>query len=250
MQLIAMKEDRGTHRKGDIIEVRATGSPFVGKEPDDFVMVEVPGIPVVDFDHTDKPWQRSLAFEVVGRNAALDGYRIRISADNTNSTVGAVVRADVERWITSWGGTVFSEGPNEVVFDLAVYDALTSTEFWEFDLCDVVFEELSYDEVTGVHRMSADYSATSINNTTYVERRAMRQSVTIISHADKVLVYEATSGNVKDDIQEFIKRRAGRSARRRYYFSPAVVDYVIAQGGVITTDRATLETYIRDKVAD
>jgi len=246
-----MKEDRGTHRRGDIIEVRASGSPFVGKEPNDFVMVEVPDVPIADFDDKSHPWQRSLAFEVVGRSVPLDGYRLRIYSDNTNSTAGAVTRSEVASFITSWGGTIFSHGPNEVVFDLTVHDALTSNEFWEFDISNVVFTEQSYDQGTGVHRIEADYSTTGINNTTYVERRGMRQNATIVSHADKVIVYEATSANVADDVREFIKHQARkRNARRRYYFGEAVVDALVAAGGTMTTDRATVENYIKDKLAD
>ena len=250
MQLLIMKDDRPPHYKGDIIEIRATGSPWVGLEPDDFIMVEVPGLPVAAFDDKSDPWQQSLAFEVVSRDN-MDVYRLRVYSDNTNGMVGAVARDKVEAFISSWGGTIVSVGPNEVVFDLAVYDALTSNEFWEFDISGVVFEVQDYDSATGVFRISADYSGTAINNTTYVERRAMRQGVTVVSHADKVLIFEATSSEIVDRIRDFIRNKAEtRNARRRYYFSEAVVDHIVSLGGTITTDVATVESYIKDKMAD
>jgi hypothetical protein len=46
MQLLIMKQTKGAHLKGDIVEIRATGTGFGGSEPDAFVLVEVPDVPM------------------------------------------------------------------------------------------------------------------------------------------------------------------------------------------------------------
>lgn len=42
MQLIILKENRGSGERGDIIEIRNSGSPWGGREPEFFVMIDIP----------------------------------------------------------------------------------------------------------------------------------------------------------------------------------------------------------------
>jgi len=48
-----------------------------------------------------------------------------------------------------------------------------------------------------------------------------------------------------------INRKARKMLiRRRYHVSSNVVDYIIGQGGMISTDTETVMTYIKDKAAE
>lgn len=250
MQLLIMKSDKPPHYKGDIVEIRATGSGFGGKEPDAFVLAEVPDTPMTDYEGYNDQWKRNIDFEVVNQDVAQDGFRLRLFADNNNGSLGAITKDEVEAFINSWGGTVHSFGSNEVVFDIRIYDALVSTAFWEIDIPNVVFDELSYDQETGIHRIEADYSALG-NNPTYVERYVSRMGLDIVSHANKVLTYYADRAVVRQAFEDDIKEKARkRIARRRYHVSEAVVDNIVSQGGTTTTDITTLMSYVQDKITE
>lgn len=239
----------GNHTKGDVVEIRASGSPFSGKEPEKFCLIEVPEVPMTQFLEYSKSWERLIEFAVVGQNLSLDGYRLRLYSTLINGTQGIITKAEVESFIQSWNGSVFSFGTNEVVFDVTIYNALTSPAFWEFDNSDIVFSEISYDQATGVHRIQADYSALS-KNPTYVEQYVRGKNLTIVYHDQKVLRYDATRTVVRGAFQDDLKEKSRKTVtRRRYYFTSAVVDYIVGQGGMITTDLATLQGYIKDKVA-
>lgn len=248
MQLLIMKADTPPHSKGDIVEIRATGTPFAGKEVDYFVVAEVPDVPMTDFVDYSNPWKLEIGFAVVAQDTAIDGYRLRLFSELISGVLGVVSQADVEQFIQSWGGAVHSVAANEVIFDITIYAALTSPTFWDIDISQVVFTELAYDETTGIHRIQADYSALA-NNPTYVERYVAVKGLSIVSHADKKLVYDADRAVVRTAFQEDIKRKSSKTiARRRYYVGSGVVDYIVANGGMVTTDRATLESYVQDKV--
>lgn len=250
MQLLIMKEDRPPHFKGDIVEIRASGTPFGGREPEAFVLVEVPDLPMADFENHNRSWDLELGFEVVAQDQAQDGYRLRLYSANANNGLGEISRENVEAFINSWGGTVHSVATNEVIFDIRIYDALTSSAFWEIQTIadNVVFSEISYDQATGIHRIQADYTALQ-NNPTYVERYVSGMNLTIVSHADRILVYDAARSVVRAAFQNDMKEKSRRRvARRRYCVGSGVVDYVVNQGGVAQTDRATLESYIQDKM--
>ena len=248
MQLLIMKADAPPHYKGDIVEIRATGTPFGGKEVAAFVVAEVHDVPMTDFIDYNKSWDLDLGFAVVAQDTSIDGYRLRLFSQLISGVMGIVSQADVDQFIQSWGGVVHSVDVNEVVFDVTIYNALVSAAFWEVDVSQVVFTELAYDVATGIHRIQADYSALA-NNPTYVERYVAGMGLSIVSHANKVLVYDADRAVVRDAFQRDIQQKAKKTiARRRYHVGSGVVDYIITQGGQVTTDRATLVSYIQDKV--
>ncbi|MCA1800759.1 MAG: hypothetical protein LC687_07410 [Actinobacteria bacterium] len=252
MQLIIMKQDKPPHYKGDIVEIRASGTPFTGKEPDAFVLVEVPDVPMKEFEGYNLSWQRTLAFDVVASDAAQDGFRLRLYSETENSGAGAITKEEIDSFIQAWSGTIVSYGANEVVFDITILGALTSPAFWGLDniASQVIFSELSYDQATGIHRIQADYSAIG-NNPTYVERYVQRMGLEIISHQNKVLVYDADRDVVSKAFKDDLKDKGDKQVtRRRYHISTGVVDTIIGAGGTYTTDKATLLSYVKDKVVE
>lgn len=252
MQLLIMKQDKPPHYKGDIVEIRASGTPFGGKEPGAFVMVEVPNVPMKDFEDYNLSWQRTLAFEVVASDPEQDGFRLRLYSETENTGAGTITKEEIDSYIESWNGTIVDYGANEVTFDITIYGALTSPAFWELPNIaeNVVFSELSYNQSTGIHRIQADYSALG-NNPTYVERYVQRMGLEIVSHQDKVLVYDADRAVVSDAFQKDLKEKGDkRVARRRYHVSESVVDTIVNNGGTYTTDKDTLLNYVTDKVAE
>jgi len=250
MQLLIMKSDKPPHYKGDVVETRATGMPFGGKEPEAFILIEVPGLPMKEYRDKPLPFERLIDFDVVSWNRASDRFRLRLFSTNANSTAGAITKEEIETFINSWGGTVSSFGPKEVVFDIKIYDALTSEAFFEIDLSATVFEEVSYNSVTGIHRISADYSAVG-TSPTYVETWVERLGMEIVSHTSRVLVYDADRSIVRSVFESDLQQKAKkRLARRRWHIAEAVVDAIVAQGGMVTVGKSTLDMYLKDKATN
>ena len=253
MQLLIMKQDKPPHYKGDIIETRASGSPFTSTEANAFVLVKVPGEPMKDFKGYNLSWQRELAFKVVSSDTTNDSYRLRLySTVVDNNGNGAITKEEINEFIQAWNGTVVDYGDNEVTFDIAIYDALVSPAFWEIpNIADKVsFTKKSYDESTGVHRIELDYSNID-NNPTYVEGYVERMGLEIVSHDNKILTYDADRSMVDDVLKKELANTGRKQiARRRYHVSESVVDTIIDNGGTYETDKSTLMDYIKDKVAE
>jgi hypothetical protein len=252
MQLLIMKQDRNVHLKGDIVEIRATGTPFAGLEPQSFVMVEVEDTPMTNFRNFNREWAREIAFDVVASDPEQDGYRLKMYSTTATATKGQITKDEVQTFIENWGGSVVSFAANEVRFDITIYAALTSQAFWELEnmSASVVFTELSYDQTTGGHRIQADYSALG-NNPSYVESYVERMGLDIVSHANKILVYDADRSVVKAAFQDDLKEKAKKQiARRRYHIPANVVDTIISNGGSMSVPLATAQNYITDKVAE
>lgn len=247
MQLIISKREVS---KGDIVEIRATGTPFAGLEPESFVMVEIPDVTMAIYEQYSQAWNRILDYQVISQDTALDKFRIKVfSTTSSLSNLGIITKDEVEAFLLKWNATVVSFGVNEVIFDFSVYGGVSSPAFWETPVQNIIFSEVSYDSITGTHRISADYSAL-LNSPTYVERYIASNQCTAISHQNKVIVFDALRSNVLTKFKEGVNQKSNKMiAKRRYYFDLAVIDYIVAQGGVITATVATVATYIKDKLA-
>jgi hypothetical protein len=250
MQLLIMKYDKGTHTKGDIVEIRASSTGFGGLEPVTFVLAEVPDLPMADYKDKSSAWERLIDFSVSGQDLSVDGYRLKLFSTLVAGTSGIITREEVEAFINSWGGVVFSVAVNEVLFDITIFDALTSKPFWDGrDISQILFSEISYDQETGIHQIQADYSALE-NNPTYIETVIANKGMTVTSHNEKIITFEGDRETARNEFQKDIKEKSKKLVeRRRYYVNPGVVDYIINQGGSIVTSKATLDTYIKDKLA-
>lgn len=253
MQLLIAKTSGKVVRKGDIVEVRATGTPFGGAEPGAFVLVEVPDMPMRDVDAFGQAWHTDIAWSVVARDVSQDGYRIRLYSEavSAGGDKGIITRTAVERFIESWGGRIVSTTSNEVRFDLRILDALTSRAFWGIDrLEEIGFTEEAYHPDTGLHRLRIDYTRRGVNPT-FVERFLMHRGGQVTSHVNGVVVCDFARDTIRDQFLQDIRSR-GRTAvaRCRYYVPEAVVDQAIAQGGRISTDAETVMQHVRDKRAD
>lgn len=251
-QLLISKINNGSVRVGDITNIRASGTPFGGLYPDVFVLIDIPDATIKDFRNFRAQWVREISFTVVASNTALDGYRLKMTANqNASATVGKITKDEAEQFILSWNGSVFSWGDNEVIFDITILNAIKSAAFWDVNISGVVFNELSYSTASGIHTIQADYSAIG-NNPTYIEQYIEDRGANIISHTDqKVIVFEIDRGTVRERFQADIDERLKKTnADFRFYVSQAVVNAIIANGGRMTALKATAANYIKDKLSD
>ena len=252
MQLIFKKFDNISQFKGDLIEVRASGTDFVGREPDHFVLVDIPLKLMTGNKNYQDSWDLIIDYEIINLNLTLDGYRLKMFStlvDSVNN--GAVVKNKVENFINNWGGTVNSFGTNEVIFDISILNAFKTNNFWETKTLEgVIFNETNYSQETGVHTIEIDYNTIG-NNPSYMENKAFRKGADIISHSNKILTVEITRNTVKTLFEEDLKDTAREIIkRRRYRLTPTVIDNIISQGGAVETVWDTFQSNIKDKVSE
>ena len=229
-EILGRAKDAGTTLKGSFVQLMANGGGFSYDLPDWFVL-EIPDTPMKELRGYIKGYEKAAAFSVVDHDEVNDIYRLRVTNSNASvSGSGNLVRADVEEAVIKWGGTIVSTGSNEVIFDISVYDALISQGFWEPPVASIIFTKVNFDESTGIHTISADYSAVGINGTsveTLVERMG-----DVIAHANGVITFTIDRAVVIDKFKAFVSSRSNQTvAYSQYYLPDGVVDAVVAAGG-------------------
>jgi len=257
-QLICRKVDGGSLSKGDIVEYRATGTPFGGAEPDAYVCITVSGLVMADVKAYARDWKMALDYEVMDNTPSLDSWTLRVYTTNADSIgSGAITRDAVETFLNQWNASVVGFSSNSVTFDVTVFDAIKSggpnqQGFWDINITGVIFTEDDYDQGTGVHTITADYSAIG-NNPSYVETLVYRQGATVLYHdgVTREIQFSIPRSAVLDKFKADIKRAVEkRIAKRQFKIDPTYIDTVIGNGGTITIDWTTLSTnYLIDKTA-
>lgn len=241
-------------RKGDIVTTQVAGHPIGSAEqPPAFVRVRVPDMDWIAARQHAQAWVSSLGYEVVASDLSQDAHRIRIFNRTASASAGNLTAAQVERFVQSWGGAVISEAANEARFNIRIYDAARSAAFLGYPqsvLDRVDWSEVSYDQLSGEHVIEADYAVQV--NPNALDTQIRSAGAEVVSHDVGVVRYRVTRAAVRDRFVADIDRR-GRiyvSHRSRYYLPDSVVDHILNQGGMIEADRATLESYVRDRRAD
>lgn len=252
MQLLIANSTRGGVEKGDICEIRASGTPFGGSEVDKYILVKVPDQPVSIAKNYRTKYKLEVSYEVLNRDLANDGYTIRMTGNGNISGTTGLTREKIENFLESWGATNLQFAQNQVDFDITIMAAISSSGFWDIDIAGVTFNEVSYDELTGIHRVEINHSAIG-NNPGYVELWVERRGFTVISHTEAgVITGDIESSVLVDAFKDDVRRNIDEVfAKYRYYIDPANVDTImINNGGVISVPLAVALGYINDKMND
>lgn len=245
------KDEAGCYKKGDIVGLQPDGHEWGAKEGlPTFVRVKVPGLPVATILDRAEPWQRAIDYDVVAQNTALDGARFRlfVAVPGAAKRFG-ITRQMVEDWITSWGGTVFSDAANEVRFDITIQAAYKSEAFWDVapSSVGIVITETAYNKTNGNHTATIDISASS------VPQKRIQQAVeshggVILAYANKVATVRFNRDVIRTAFMDDLREKLNKTVvRRRYAVSAADVDTVIGMGGEITITAAQLASKVLDK---
>jgi hypothetical protein len=246
------KDRAGCYKKGYIIKTYEDGSFAGSVGHQKMVCIKVPGLSKEDGDIYVDYWDSLIDFEVVAHNENLDGYRVRVWGTRYKSSTGegGVSRGNVEAYLNMWSATVFSFGANEVTFDYGIYNMVTSDGFWELDVSNVVFDELSYNKNTGIHRVAADYSGSQFP-ALKVQRRVRQSGFEITSHADQVITFRCTGNQVNAVFKREAKEKFEKTVyRRRFYLPESVIDDALGNNRMWTLTPAEFQALIIDKIAE
>lgn len=243
---------RGCYKKGYPVVIKPDGWGWGGEERlPKFVLVKCPQVTVEQIINKANEWRLEISYEQVAHDPVLDGYRIRVKADNVSvSGGGALTRDKVENYLGLWGATIFSTASNEVVFDAGIYNAIKSQGFWEGDISTLVFDEISYDQETGIHRVQANYSASTYGSQK-IENAVKVRGATVIQNdvINSIITFEIDRATVFNVFKSEVKAKVDITyCRRQYYFTEAQVDQVIAAGGEIILSAVQLNSAVHNKL--
>lgn len=260
----AEKNRVGSVKKGYIVEVREDGCPYgSGEGLYTFIIVKIPGVSLEQAERRlyVSPWLRYIDWEIVVFNASMDGYRIKVFATQISVTAqdvnyGKISLSDIQDYLAGWNGLVHSHSDNEIIFDLGTYEMVKSTSFWEKNTSGVIFSE-EYNQLTGIHTITADFSAKDWPPEKVLEHIEDREG-NVISYANKVITFEiqgtgnpeAHAGNIplkhfKNETKEKVDKIL---YRRRFYIDRDTVDYVIGLGGIVSITKQQFLNYLIDRL--
>lgn len=244
-------DSAGCYKKGDIVVVMPDGHGWGAKEGlPAFILVKIPGLDETTVANYRDSWDRLLSASVVGTDGTVDGARYAISANLPGAlNEYGITKSQVQNWMDKWNATFVGATTNEVRFDITIADIYTSEGFWGIDPIagGITFNETDYTRATGEHIVDIDISGSSWTMN-QVRNNIQRSGTTI--NSEGINTFNVTF--MRDDVRSYFIDTGKQllhkiNKRRRYAFSEADVDTVIASGGEVTLTTGQLATKLIDK---
>lgn len=248
------KDERGCYKRGYPVVIMPDGHEWGAEEgPPNFVVIKVPGVSKATLEQYLASHVRRVQFNVLSSDLPNDSFGLEIVATNPSvSGRGRITRVMVETFLNRWNLTVTDFTTNSVKFTAVIFDAIRSAGFWKVPTTgQVVFVEQSYNSGSGIHRVSADYSATSVDSTTVVPLVTDRGG-TVVSHnpATKVIVFDISRVTVRNQFQEEVRSRVELNVSRRQFRVNEATVASAESTGSLTTNLATLQAAVVDKLTE
>jgi hypothetical protein len=241
----------GSYKKGYPVVVMPDDHTWGSQEGlPKFVIIKCPQLALSGAQNYIDQYVQAFDYVTISANQAQDIYAVRVSASNVNSTGHLDITKDqVERYLSGWNCDLYSASTNKVVFILDVYQLLISERFWEANITNFDFTKVSYTSATGAYDISASYPIS--NSIRKVESKVELAGGTVVSSSSGKIRFTINRSTAIQALKEDLKRLGQKVAyRRQYYFDPADVDTVIANGGIMTLNKTQLLNKIKNKVND
>lgn len=231
-----------------IVVIQEDGHEWGGKEaPPKFYIIKVPGVSKESATQYLEEWRHNVTLNIVSSNPSTDEYRIKVITDRVSvSGKNSFKPETVEEFITRWNGAIVSIINHEVVFDISVYGAICSSQFWDTDaVSEVVFVETSYNQSTGDHVIQVQSSPfTNAQMKHAVERRGG-----LVIPPDSFSMNRSIARQLlENDIEEAINNVS--YDRRRWYVTASGMSALQAAGGIVTVTPAQFINNIADGLDD
>lgn len=250
-----IKNRKGSYKRGYIVQIFEDGTSCVNTPSPPFVILKVPDITIDEVKNYTHQWQRKINYEIINQNLVIDGWRVRVFTTNPSVTdqgvgAGKITRVMVENYLNKWNATVFTFADNSVTFDATIYNAIISEGFWHADISQIVFSEISYDQVTGLHTVQVDYSPTPYRREQVINK-INRKNGTITSEVGKIIQFTITRQIVFDAFKQDIKQKTESILyRRRYYLPSDFITTIENNGRNHTITKTELLTLIHNRLTE
>jgi hypothetical protein len=246
----------GQYIKGDIVEVRAAGSPLGELEALRFVRVEVSNAAPAAILAFHDEYMQDLDWDVLASDLPIDGHRLLLWTTNRSASgLGDITPARATALLERWGATnIVGQARGDaagVRFDVTVHAAATSEGFWERDdLSGVAFAELAYVQAGGVHDIRLTYPSRNAH-AVVIAAVAEKAQVLADNAGARTIDFRVTRAQLLDAFKAAVKERLQTlMKRRRVYVAAAAVDQIIAAGGSVTRTLAQVQANILDRIAE
>jgi len=244
------KDKRGVYKKGYPVIVKEyphsgwgymEGHPyFVQARVTDGDVADVEAMIASTFSGNSmiQDWTRLIDFATVNNDIPIDGWRVNVFATNPGANdFAGVTQVMVENYLTKWNASVVQAIVNEVRFDVAIYEdsvpdpgAIQSEGFWGVVPTDVLFNETSYVEGTGVHTVEADYSGSSFD-ADQVEKRVINRGGIVSSNTAGVITFNINRTDVFQWFQQELREVLEQTMyRRQFRVLETTVDLIVSTG--------------------
>lgn len=250
--------------KGGAVGVRSTSDDFGLKEQlPKFIRLHCEPALLSDVNMYMAAWAPQLVVIELPAYVDLvaDTHRYSVTHDAVSSTAqevdyGKLQRTIIEPLLAQWDATVLSAANGVIEFELGIRALVSCPAVldWPQSVVDaVVFDEVNYDQGTGLHVIDIDYSATN-KGPTAIETQAMGNAQVLAhSTAEKVIRIAVPRDIAKASFIEALQnyyRTVSALYRCRYYLPETLVDQIIAEGGErIYATLAELQSEFIDRLA-
>jgi hypothetical protein len=268
-----VKDRRGVHKRGDIINIKPDGwsnspnwpqSQYPYSRSGKFILVKCPEVTVAECLAWRENWKDDFAYEIISQNPQQGLYVVRVYEQNPGAAgQNNLTRAKIETYLTGWGCINITFTTNSCQFTFSLWAAVRSKEFWERDVSSITFTLVSYNSTTGIGQISAncnviieqfvithaDDPQAETKIRAEIERKIPERGGTVIGWTDRTLIFEIERSNILTRFREDVKEKAEQVyLRHRYNVASADVDVVIAAGGVMTITKTQFLAKLKDKM--
>ena len=230
--LILAQNGTGWRKKGYIIYERDYPFTWGSKEvPPLFMRCIITGDLTVEQARAYRDqWTLTFDWSVESNDPVLDERDVRISASPVNvSGEGQLTWDKIDQFMTPMNITLDSQDATGVLVNYRIYEVATSPWFWGVaSVVGISFDEISYDQGTGVHRIEADYSVAGFVPAK-VEKRVLDNGGVIVTHAANVITFDINRSDVNTKAKEWFDQMVeNKQEERRFYVNGSYVDQVMA----------------------
>jgi len=254
-----------SYKKGYVMAVFQDPDAAKASKAEPFVTLSIGDKDLSEMSYFLLPWIREITYQEDAYDLATDAWTLSLIVSNPGvSNLGAATQDDVDRasiFIGNWGGTNVAIVNDSMQFDISIFSAVTSRTFWNCNISMIDFTELSYDQTSGIHIISADYNelmqkqygtSSSFMDVNLLSTTTLQNCMKIISNDGGVIVFYVNRDDVVAAFQADIKRLSSQKVcLRRHYFSSAGVDALIAGGRTLSVaTEAEISSYIIDRTTE
>lgn len=230
-----------SNRKGAIVSCLPAGaeSPsrhLQGKQiPPRWIVVRA-DIPESEAQRYCEAWMPNIAVEWESLNVNADRWRVVVRSRlmRKSDNHGKMDEGKTKGFMEAWDFTNITYLNNRTRGRNTIFDMAKSRSLWKA-MADSTFNELSYDQATGIHTIRMDYTAVRPNKD--VEVLALvegMEETTFIAQdaAANTIDFSVERDVIKASFEADVERRLEkRIATRRYVFDEAEVDRIISGSG-------------------